>query len=92
MLSANHKDSSSILLFKRLVTGKWTGYVSFCSLALRHKRTVFCRTHAGEQPPVKYGWGVVDVRDVAKAHVAAIENLNAKGRSVQATGLTAQIY
>lgn len=39
-----------------------------------------CWDGAGAQPLVKLGWGVVDVRDAAKAHVAAIENLNAKGR------------
>lgn len=35
-----------------------------------------------------YEWGVVDVRDVARAHVAAVTNPKASGRSERAEGRT----
>ena len=46
-----------------------------------HSRCLMTTSHTGS-PIVHLAWGIVDVRDVAKTHVAAITNPKAKGRYV----------
>lgn len=87
-LSGN-EDSMSITLFKNLVTGAFCTYIRWrnqaclrmCTLPPRIPQHT-CTQNMTGSPLVNLAWGIVDVRDVASAHVAAITNPRAQGRYI----------